>query len=175
MSFQIHKLINILKALFIGCSCYYTVIIGFYTLMCLLFIKVVIWWLHFSFIEIDKLFLNRQDVVNNTTPLKEVIQPHVLVRLPCYDFTPVTRIALDASLPCGLGQRFQALRAPMVWRAVCTRPGNEFTPTCWFGITSKFSFMWAGFSPQSELGPLFWDWLHLTVLQLFVVAIVSRV
>ena len=22
--------------------------------------------------------------------LKEVIQPHVLVRLPCYDFTPIT-------------------------------------------------------------------------------------
>ena len=70
--------------------------------------------LQFSFIEIRNLFLNRQDVVNNTTPLKEVIQPHVLVRLPCYDFTPVIRIALDASLPCGLGQRFQALRTPMV-------------------------------------------------------------
>ena len=70
--------------------------------------------LQFSFIEIRNLFLNRQDVVNNTTPLKEVIQPHVLVRLPCYDFTPVIRIALDVSLPCGLGQRFQALRTPMV-------------------------------------------------------------
>ena len=148
----------------------------FYTLMCLLIIKVVIKLITISnFIEIRNLISQSTRCSDNTTPLKEVIQPHVLVRLPCYDFTPVIRIALDASLPCGLGQRFQALRTPMVWRAVCTRPGNEFTPACWSGITSKFSFMWAGFSPQSELRPLFWDWLHLTVLQLFVVAIVSRV
>ncbi len=30
---------------------------------------------------------------------KEVIQPHVPVRLPCYDFAPVTGFALGASLP----------------------------------------------------------------------------
>ena len=30
--------------------------------------------------------------------LKEVIQPHVPVRLPCYDFTPVTSSALGAFL-----------------------------------------------------------------------------
>jgi hypothetical protein len=28
-------------------------------------------------------------------PRKEVIQPHLPVRLPCYDFTPVTRLTLD--------------------------------------------------------------------------------
>ena len=28
---------------------------------------------------------------------KEVIQPQVLLRLPCYDFTPVTRPAFDSS------------------------------------------------------------------------------
>jgi len=27
-----------------------------------------------------------------------VIQPHLPVRLPCYDFTPVTRLTLDAGL-----------------------------------------------------------------------------
>jgi len=27
-------------------------------------------------------------------PRKEVIQPHLPVRLPCYDFTPVTNPAL---------------------------------------------------------------------------------
>ncbi len=31
--------------------------------------------------------------------LKEVIQPHLPVRLPCYDFTPVTSPALGAPLP----------------------------------------------------------------------------
>ena len=30
-------------------------------------------------------------------PRKEVIQPHVPVRLPCYDFTPLTRHTFDAS------------------------------------------------------------------------------
>jgi hypothetical protein len=33
---------------------------------------------------------------------KEVIQPQVPLRLPCYDFTPVTSHSLGASLPCGL-------------------------------------------------------------------------
>ena len=31
-------------------------------------------------------------------PLKEVIQPHLPVRLPCYDFTPVTSPTLGAFL-----------------------------------------------------------------------------
>jgi hypothetical protein len=31
-------------------------------------------------------------------PRKEVIQPHVPVRLPCYDFVPVTSLTLGASL-----------------------------------------------------------------------------
>ena len=30
--------------------------------------------------------------------LKEVIQPHVPVRLPCYDFTPLTGLALATCL-----------------------------------------------------------------------------
>ena len=34
-----------------------------------------------------------------TLPRKEVIQPHVPVRLPCYDFVPVTDFTLDACLP----------------------------------------------------------------------------
>ena len=31
-------------------------------------------------------------------PRKEVIQPHLPVRLPCYDFTPITDPTLDACL-----------------------------------------------------------------------------
>ena len=33
-----------------------------------------------------------------TVPRKEVIQPHLPVRLPCYDFTPITDPTLDACL-----------------------------------------------------------------------------
>ena len=31
-------------------------------------------------------------------PRKEVIQPHLPIRLPCYDFTPVTGSTFDSSL-----------------------------------------------------------------------------
>ena len=34
---------------------------------------------------------------------KEVIQPHVPVRLPCYDLVPVTDPTLGSSPPEGLG------------------------------------------------------------------------
>ena len=34
-------------------------------------------------------------------PRKEVIQPHLPVRLPCYDFTPLTLHTFDASVPRG--------------------------------------------------------------------------
>jgi hypothetical protein len=40
-------------------------------------------------------------------PRKEVIQPHLPVRLPCYDFTPITEPTFDGSLPCGLGHRLR--------------------------------------------------------------------
>ena len=40
-------------------------------------------------------------------PRKEVIQPHVPVRLPCYDFTPLTPHTFDASPPRGLGRRLR--------------------------------------------------------------------
>ena len=32
-------------------------------------------------------------------PRKEVIHPHVLVRIPCYDFTPIANHTLGASFP----------------------------------------------------------------------------
>ena len=35
-------------------------------------------------------------------PRKEVIQPHLPVRLPCYDFTPITDPTLDAYLSQGV-------------------------------------------------------------------------
>ena len=38
-------------------------------------------------------------------PRKEVIQPQVPLRLPCYDFTPITTHTFGAYLPAGLAQR----------------------------------------------------------------------
>ena len=40
-------------------------------------------------------------------PRKEVIQPHLPVRLPCYDFTPLTLHTFDASAPLGFGRRLR--------------------------------------------------------------------
>ena len=46
-------------------------------------------------------------------PRKEVIQPQLPLRLPCYDFVPVTGPTLDGSAPCGFGHRLQVLPASM--------------------------------------------------------------
>ena len=35
--------------------------------------------------------------------IKEVIQPHLPVRLPCYDFTPLTLHTFDAAAPKRVG------------------------------------------------------------------------
>ena len=40
---------------------------------------------------------------------KEVIQPHLPVRLPCYDFVPIADPTFDGSLPYGLGHRLRVL------------------------------------------------------------------
>ena len=40
---------------------------------------------------------------------KEVIQPHLPVRLPCYDFTPLTRHTFGSAPPRGLRRRVRLL------------------------------------------------------------------
>jgi hypothetical protein len=40
---------------------------------------------------------------------KEVIQPHLPVRLPCYDFVPIASPTFDRSLPDGLGHGLRVL------------------------------------------------------------------
>jgi hypothetical protein len=40
---------------------------------------------------------------------KEVIQPHLPVRLPCYDFVPIASPTFDGSPPNGLGHRLRVL------------------------------------------------------------------
>ena len=38
---------------------------------------------------------------------KEVIQPHLPIRLPCYDLVPLTKHSLDTFFPEGLEQRLR--------------------------------------------------------------------
>ena len=45
---------------------------------------------------------------------KEVIQPHLPVRLPCYDFTPLTKRTFDSVLPYGLDYRLRVPPTRMV-------------------------------------------------------------
>jgi hypothetical protein len=41
---------------------------------------------------------------------KEVIQPHLPVRLPCYDFVPIADPTFDSSLPKGWATGFGCCR-----------------------------------------------------------------
>ena len=45
---------------------------------------------------------------------KEVIQPQVPLRLPCYDFTPVAEPTVVVCPPCRLAQRLRVNPTPMV-------------------------------------------------------------
>ena len=56
---------------------------------------------------IDGTALSLSSLEEVILPRKEVIQPHLPVRLPCYDFTPLTLHTFGASLPCGLGRRLR--------------------------------------------------------------------
>ena len=66
--------------------------------------------------------------------------------------SPQSSAPPSATSSLRLNYRLRVLQTLMVWRAVCTRPGNVFTAVCWPAITSNSDFMWASFSPQSELG-----------------------
>ena len=66
---------------------------------------------------------NRGTVIDRSSPhaealgnllRKEVIQPQVPLRLPCYDFTPVTSHTMGGYPPCGLDYRLTVQLAPMV-------------------------------------------------------------
>ena len=45
---------------------------------------------------------------------KEVIQPQVPLRLPCYDFTPVADPTVVGCAPCGFAHRLKVKPTPMV-------------------------------------------------------------
>ena len=49
------------------------------------------------------------EISGHRIPRKEVIQPQLPLRLPCYDFTPITDPTFDGCLPCGLAHRLRVL------------------------------------------------------------------
>ena len=51
----------------------------------------------------------RQTIVLKKLRRKEVIQPHLPVRLPCYDLVPITSLTLDGSIQKRLGHRLRVL------------------------------------------------------------------
>ena len=59
-------------------------------------------------------FHHRPGIAAGLLLRKEVIQPLVPQRLPCYDFIPITTHTLDGPLPCGLGRRLRVQTAFMM-------------------------------------------------------------
>src|SRR3712207_7588183 len=60
-------------------------------------------------------------------PRKEVIQPHLPVRLPCYDFTPITSPTFDGSLPEGWVTGFGC--CPLSWcDGRCVQGPGTYSP-----------------------------------------------
>ena len=55
--------------------------------------------------------------------------------------SPQSPILPSAAPSLRLGYWLRVLPALMVWRAVCTRPGNVFTAACWSAITSNSNFI----------------------------------
>ena len=69
--------------------------------------------------------------------------------------SPQSSIPPSTASSLRLDYWLRVLPTPMVWRAVCTRPGNVFTAACWSAITSNSDFMQASCSLQSELRQFF--------------------
>ena len=65
-------------------------------------------------LERSTLFFSLAEAQYDDILRKEVIQPQVPLRLPCYDFTPVAKPTVVAFLPCGLEQRLRVNPTPMV-------------------------------------------------------------
>jgi hypothetical protein len=63
------------------------------------------WSPHLRFITLD--------LTVGSIPRKEVIQPQLPLRLPCYDFVPITSPTLDSCVPEGFAHRLQVLPAFM--------------------------------------------------------------
>jgi hypothetical protein len=60
-----------------------------------------------------KTMLGGRELSETSILRKEVIQPQVPLRLPCYDFGPVADPTVAGCLPCGLAHRLKVEPTPM--------------------------------------------------------------
>ena len=60
--------------------------------------KLFVWSFAHSRISVYRPEMKRSDFSSRFLPRKEVIQPHLPIRLPCYDFTPVIGLTFDSWL-----------------------------------------------------------------------------
>ena len=60
--------------------------------------KLFVWSFSQSHISVYRPEMKRSDFSSRFLPRKEVIQPHLPIRLPCYDFTPVIGLTFDSWL-----------------------------------------------------------------------------
>ena len=60
--------------------------------------KLFVWSFSHSHISVYRPEMKRSDFSSRFLPRKEVIQPHLPIRLPCYDFTPVINPTFDGVL-----------------------------------------------------------------------------
>ena len=101
--------------------------------------------------------------INNKTLIKKIFSFSLERRWSSRTFrygylvttSPQSLILPSTAASLQLAHRLRVFPTLMVWRAVCTRPGNVFTAVCWPAITSNSGFMKASFSLQSELWLLF--------------------
>ena len=66
------------------------------------------------FTKLNSKYLITRVGVKNTFFVKEVIQPQVPLRLPCYDFTPVADLTVVGCPPYGSANRLRVKPTPMV-------------------------------------------------------------
>ena len=85
--------------------------------------------------------------LGNYLPRKEVIQPHLPVRLPCYDFTPLTLHTFDASPTKGWAGGFgcrrlgwcdgRCVQGPGTYSPRHADPRLLATPTSWRRVAAS--------------------------------------
>ena len=76
----------------------------FCTMLPSLFEPIII-YIKDQLIDLSKLNSDNRNRVDSSFLRKEVIQPLVPQRLPCYDFTPIISHTFGACLPYGLAQQ----------------------------------------------------------------------
>ena len=109
-------------------------------------------------------------------PRKEVIQPHLPVRLPCYDFTPVTNPALGRCSLTVSSRTSGVVDFHGVTGGVYkTRERIQRSVLICSAFTSDSDFMHSSCRVQSELRMVFRDLLTLAGSLLAVPPIVTRV